>query len=260
MRPIIFNKAGKLSLTKYVEGMLEHIPKNMCVRNGVVQSIQDTSTFNTVDMPDGNSDWPMGVYDTGVSSQILVTMSSYVAELHAYLLGVSVEDLQSTNMRINDEEILVPDVSPYSVKLKHAPNDNMTPILVNEDGSPFVKVSSSPEMGQFAVSTNVALFNISNAGENVYVTYDWTSDMAKSFGLPKTANRPTMYAVVSGEAMSEDESSLYDTNTIIDKCKATGDISPPQKGREPQPWSFTLRVLKPRGNNKAVDFKYARAT
>ena len=38
---------------------------------------------------------------------------------------------------------------------------------------------------------------------------------------------------------------VYDANIIIDKCKAIGDINQPTQQRRPQPWSFTLRVLKP---------------
>ncbi len=258
MKSVIFNKAGKIALTKYVNGLLNHIPENMCIRNGTVQSIQESPTINTQDMTDGNSDWPMGVYDTGIAGQITVTLSSYQPELYAFLLGTTIEKLSNKNMRQNDEEILIPSASPFTATLKHTPNSNITPIVLGEDSSPFVKVSASPAVGQFSISADVITFNSVDAGKNVFVTYDWTATAAEAVGLPKVVNRPTLYVVISGEATSEDESDIYDTNIVIDRCKAVGDINPPQKGREAQPWSFNLRVLKPRGNNKAIDTVFVK--
>ena len=258
MRPVVFKNAGKIALTVYVNGMLHHIPANMSVRNGTVQSIQDTTTYNSTELPDGNSDWPMGDYDTSVSGQVQVTLSSYSSRLHSFIIGTTLEELNSESMRVNDYEMLIPSESEYNVELRHEPNNNIVPILVNEEGSPFIKVTESPSASEFAISLNVVMFNSADAGTNVYLTYEWTAIKAESVGLPKTANRPTLHAVISGEAVSEDESTLYDTNIIIDRCKATGDINPPQKSREPQPWSFTLKVLKPRGKNNAVDCKYVK--
>jgi hypothetical protein len=257
MKAIIFNKAGKIALTKYVDGALSHVPANMCIRNGTVESIQENTSYNTTELPDGNSDWPMGEYDIGVTGNITVNLSSYQAELHAFLLGVSVEDLTDANMRVNDAEYVVPDSSPYEVELDHEPNDNMDVIVMDDDSTAFTEVESDPSSEEFSITEDTITFNSADAGKNVFVTYDWTATTAVGVGLPKTSNRPALYAVISGEAASEDESTLYDTNVIIDKCKATGDINVPQKGREPQGWSFTLKVLKPRGSNDAVDTRYS---
>ena len=81
---------------------------------------------------------------------------------------------------------------------------------------------------------------------------------AKNFGLPKTGTRPAMELIISGEATGEDESTIYDSNIIVDRCKPTGNINPPEMGKEPKNVSITFKVLKPRGNNKAVDFVYAQ--
>lgn len=259
MRAIVFNKAGKIALTKYVNGALTHDAANMSIRNGTVQSIQDTASYNTTDLADGNSDWPMGSYDTGISGQVVVTMASYHAKLHAFLLGVDIANLTNQAMRENDEELLIPSASPFTATLEHAPAALMVPVLVNEEASPFVKVSATPAVGQFSVSASTVTFNSADAGKNVFITYDWTATTAESVGLPKIATRPTLYAVISGSAVSEDESTEYDANIIIDKCKVVGDINPPEKGREPKAWSFTLKVLKPRGSNKAVDTIYAQS-
>jgi hypothetical protein len=257
MKSVIFNKSGKIAMTKYVSGALSHVKDNMCLRNGTVERIRSNVTLNTKDMPDGNSDWPMGVYDVGKDGRIEVTMSSYNPGVHAFLLGVTISSIASRNMRENDEELLIPSAAPYTEELEHTPNDNITPILVDESDTEFTNVESSPATGEFLISSNEITFSSADAGKNVFLTYDWTAATADELGLPKSGNRPTLYAAISGEALSEDESTTYDTNVIVDRCKAIGDINIPEQAREPQPWTFTIRVLRPRGNNKAVDYLYA---
>jgi len=258
MRALIFNKAGKIALTKYSAGQLSYTPGNMVTRNGTVQSIQASVSYNTATLPDGNSDWPMGEYDVGADGKITVNLSSYQPEVLAFLLGTTVNDVANMGMMAIDEEQTVPAVSPFTATSKHTPNAEMTPVVVDDTASPFVKVSANPAVGQFSVSANVFSFSSADAGKNVYFTYDYSvSSGGKEFGIPKVVSRPAIQCIVAGEAVSEDESEVYDANIIVDRCKAVGDITPPEATREPKGWSFTLKVLKPRGQNKAVDYKLA---
>lgn len=257
MQPIYFQKAGKLMLTKYVNGVPVRSAENSYFRNGAVQSIVPSITVNTTELPDGNSDWPAADVDTGKSGTITVNLSYMPIELYAFLMGTTVEDLTSTPMPVIDQELTIPSVSPFEVNLGHAPDTTRPIILVGQDASAWTKVASSPAQGQYAISASTAIFNSVDAGKPVFITYDYTALTAKSFGLPKSGSRFAMECVISGEATGEDESTLYDAAIIIDKCKATGNINPPELGREPKPQSITLKVLKPRGNNKAVDFRFA---
>lgn len=258
MRSIIFNKAGKIALTRYVNGTLTYTPANMSVRNGTVASIQSAVSYNTTTLPDGNSDWPAGEYDIGADGRITVNFSSYQPEILAFLLGTTVTEIANMDMFSVDEEQTVPSVSPYTVQLRHIPNANMVPILTDDTASPFVKVASAPASGQFSVSGDIVTLNSADAGKNVFSTYIWGAASGKEFGLPKLVSRPALQCIVSGEATSEDESEIFDANIIVDRCKAVGDINPPEASREPKGWSVTLKVLKPRGQNKAVDYKLAQ--
>ena len=246
--------------TKYVDGIPTRSAANSYFRNGAVQSIVPSINIKTTELPDGNSDWPAAEVDTGKEGTVTINLSFMPVELYAFLLGTTVDDLVNTPMPVVDHEITVPDVSPYEVTLPHSPDTNRSVILVDQDASAWAKtvsISAVPTQGQYTISAAAAVFNSADAGKSVFITYDYTALAAKSFGLPKSGSRTAMECVISGEATGEDESTIYDTAIIVDKCKATGNINPPELGREPKPQSITLKVLKPRGTNKAVDFKFA---
>jgi hypothetical protein len=214
-------------------------------------------------LPDGNSDWDAAELDTGKEGTLTINLSFMPIELYAWLMGTAVEDLVNTPMPVIDEETTIPESAPYVVELEHVPDTSRPIFLVGQDASAWAKtanVSAVPTQRQYTISAAAATFNSADAGKPVFITYDFTALAAKSFGLPKSGSRPAMECVISGEAVGEDESSFYDTAIIVDKCKTTGNINPPELSKEPKPQSITLKVLKPRGNNKAVDFKFAPKT
>lgn len=260
MQPIFFSKAGKMMLTKYINGGLNRSSSNSVFRCGAVQSIAPSVNIKSTAIADGNSDFDAAEPDTGKEGSVVVNLGFMSPELYAFLMGTTVSDLTNRQMWANDEEVLIPATSPYVVTLQHAPALGTT-ILVDQDASVWAKtanVSAVPTSSQYTISAAAATFNSADAGKSVFITYDWTALTAKNFGLPKAGTRSAMELIISGEATGEDESTIYDTNIIVDKCKATGNINPPEMGKEPKNVSLTFKVLKPRGNNKAVDFVYAQ--
>jgi hypothetical protein len=258
MQPIYFSKAGKFKLTRYKDGAPSTDPKDTYFRNGAIQSIVPSVNINTTALPDGNSDWDAAEPDTGKEGNVVVNLSFMPIELYAFLMGTTVDDLENTPMPVIDHEITIPEVSPFEVKLPHTPDTNRAIILVDANASAWAKVSATPTKGQYSISTDVTTFSSADAGKPVFITYDYTALTAKSFGLPKSGSRQALQFIASDEAVSEDESTFYDAALIIDRCKSTGAINPHEWSREPKPSSFTLKVLKPRGSNKAVDFKFAK--
>jgi len=257
MQPIYFSKAGKLMLTKYVDGVPTRSAENSFFRNGSVQSIVPNINITTTSLPDGNSDWDAAEPDTAKDASVTINLSFMPLELYAFLMGTTVDNLENTPMPVVDQEITIPEVSPYEVDLGHEPDTARPIMLVDMDASAWAKTSATPSQGQYSISASIAVFNSADAGKSVFITYDYTAATVKSFGLPKAGSRPAMECVISGEATGEDESTFYDAAIIIDRCKATGNINPPEMSREPKPQSITLKVLKPRGNKKAVDFRFA---
>jgi hypothetical protein len=254
MQPIFFQKAGKIRLNKYVDGKPVTSPETTFTRAGVVQSIQPNITINGTPIPDGNSLWNAINPDTSIEGDVVVTLGTMPPDLYAFIMGDKVTELTNVSFPINDEEILIPDTSPYTVTLENTPDTDKPIILVGADASAWAKVSATPAKGQYSVSASAVEFSSADKGKTVFATYNYTADKGKSFGLPKNPRRTSMELIISGEATGDDESTMYNVATIVDRCKVQGTISPPQQGREPQPVSITFNVQKPRGNKRAVDF------
>ncbi len=255
MQSIIYPSAGRIVFRKYAAtGVLSN---NFITNNGTVESIATNVNIATTQLADGNSDFPMGVYDTGKSGQIVVTMSSFQPELYAALMGSQLETIVEDDLWAADQEISVPESSPYIVTLPHTLKTDGIVIVVDKSGSPFVSVATSPAQGEYLASGSTVEFNSVDAGRVLFITYEWTGNNVNKFGLPAVGIRPVMQAIISTVATDEDQVNEYDANIIVDKCKATGDINQPTQQREPQNWSFTLQVLKPRPGYNPVYWKYA---
>lgn len=261
MQPIYFSKAGKFKLTRFTSsGALSTDPADTYFRNGAIQSIQPTINVTTATLPDGNSDWSAAEPDTGKEGSFVANLSFMPIDLYAFVLGTTVEELTNASMPAIDEEISIPEASPYAVTLLHTPDTARPVILVGQDASVWAKtasISAIPEQGQYTISAAAATFSSADAGKSVFITYDWTALAAKSFGLPKSGSRTALHFEASDEATGEDESTIYDMALIIDRCKTTGNINPPEMGRNPQPQGITFKVLKPRGK-RAVEYKFAQ--
>lgn len=254
MQPIYFKDAGKIRLNKYVNGVPVMSPETTFTRAGIVQSIQANVTINGTPIQDGNSLWNAANPDTSIEGNIVVTLGTMPPDLYAFIMGDAVTNVSGVPFPVNDEELLIPSTSPYTVTLKHAPDTTRPIILADKDASAWTSVASDPAQGQYSVSASTVTFNSVDAGKSVFITYDYTATSGKSFGLPKNPKRDPFQLIVSGEATGDDESTMYEVAVTVDKCKVQGTISPPQQGREPQSTSITFNVLKPRGNNRAVDY------
>lgn len=252
MQPIYFSKAGKFMLNKYVDGRPVRSALTSYFRNGVVQSITPNITINGTPIGDGNSLWNAAQPDTSIEGTVAIQLGFMPPELYAYFMGDKIEELETAPFPIIDEEILVPDEAPYEVTLANTPITDSI-ILVDIHGKPYTVGETTPATGEYIVSANKLTFDEADAGKSLFVTYDFQATDITKFGLPKTPKRESYQVIISGEATGEDES-LYNTALILDKAKVMGSINPPAQGGEPQPITITFTILKPRGNNRAVDY------
>jgi hypothetical protein len=251
-------KAGKIILFKFnADGTLTKTAANASLNNGTVASIGRGRTFNTKELPDGNSQYPMGVYDIGVNDTIVVNMSSFQPAIYAMLTGEEVKENPSDTMTMVEKEITIPDEAPFTVELDPAYNGTGTILAVGTDSTPYTKTDSAPATGEFSVSGDTLTFNSADAGKGLLITYDYDASTV-STGLPETVKRPILHAIISTDYQDKDQLNTYRANIIIDRCKSEGELKPPDQKSDPDGWSFTLRVLKPRGGKRPVDTKYEK--
>ncbi len=253
MQPIIFNKAGKFMLTKYVGGKPVRSALNSLFRNGVVQSVTPNITINGSPISDGNSLWNAANPDTSIEGTIAIQLGYMPPDLYAFIMGDTTEELETDAFPVIDEEIIVPDDAPYEVTLNNIPIVDSL-IVVDIDGKPLTVSAEVVATGEYSLAEGKLTFAEADAGKALFVTYDYLASKVTRFGLPKTPVRSAFHLTISGEATGEDER-LYDTALIVDKCKVMGSINPASQGGTPNPVTITVTVLKPRGNLRAVDYK-----
>lgn len=258
MKPIVFPKSGRIMLVEYgTDGSLAFTQDKMTTAAGTVNSIQPSVTANTTDLPDGNSDFPMGTFETGKNGTLVVNMSSFQPALYARLIGSTVQTLAGADLDVYaiEEPLTIPSASPFTTTLAHSYKAEATFVCVTKDNSPFTKVVSGPASGQFSATGTTVTLNSADAGKEILATYVWTAASGTGIGLPESGSAKTLHAIISGDATTDDQVTTHYTNVIVDRCRATGDVAPPTMQREPQGWNFTLKVLKPRGGKKALDIK-----
>ncbi len=256
MRPVIFKEAGNIGMWQYAaDGTVDPTSASTFFgANGTVESIKPVVEFKTQEVPDGNSLFPMGEYDVGIAGSVEVKFNSFQKKLFAALIGGSMTAESSQAMWDVEVDKTVPAASPYTVTLPHSVLVGGTIIVVDNAGSPLVSTGGALSAGNFSVSGATLTFNSTEAGAQVFTTYQHTVTDAEKVDVDDVVRRP-FYAVIDGDVLSEDETATKHTNIIIDKCKAVGSITPPSQQRNKEGWTVNLKVIKPRSGNKAVTFR-----
>ena len=246
MPELVYKRAGHLELFRYRDG-------RRFLFNGVVQSLVPSITKNTTELEDGNSDWPH-VFSTGMAGSLVVNLNSFQPRLYAALVTAEYEEKEDLNIR-KIEDIGVPAASPYTVSLARSPATD-TLVIVNENDSPFVKVSSDPDAGEYAVTEQVVEFSSADKETHLVAAYDVQTTKAQQLQLPEQTNDDVFRVTIAGNAVMKDNEAIEKIDELtFDRMRAEGEIAMPTRQREPQGWNFTMRVLKPRAGFKVVDYK-----
>ncbi len=244
---LVYKRAGHLELFRYRDS-------KRFLYNGIVQSIAASITNNTVDLEDGNSDFPY-TFSTGkTGSSVTFNLNSFNPMLYAALSASEyVEENDLAIRRI--EEISVPSESPYTVTLKKTP-EAATLVVVNEDNSPFVENPTDPGLGEYSLVSSTLTFNEGDAGTKLVVAYDYTASEARKMEMAEQTNDDIFRVTVAGEATRKDNEGIVIPDALtFDRMRVTGDLAWPTRQREPQTWSFTMTIQKPRPGYKAVDYR-----
>lgn len=243
---LIYKKAGHLELFRYRDS-------KTFLFNGIVQSLTPSITSNVTELENGNSDWPI-VLSSGKAGSVAVNLNSFNPRLYAALVTADYTDETDLNIR-RIEEITVPAGSPYTVKLgKKLEDSNL--VIVNEDDSPYAKVSDTPNKGEYSYSSGTLTFCSDDAETVLVVAGDYKAANAHHLQLPEKVNDDVFRVTVAGEAVKRENESISRVDALtFDRMRAEGEIAMPPRQKEPTGWSFTMRLLDPRPGYKVVDYK-----
>lgn len=243
---INYKKAGNLELIR------ERDNKHF-LAIGKVNSIGGLSiTQNSATLPDGNSDFDLE-YSTGKEGQIVINLSSFVPSIYAALTGADYAT-ESTGTIRKIEEVTVPDDGV--VTLKGTPSGDLT--VMDGDNVDFTMADVSPTAtGEYSITADTVTFATADAGKLVYIAYDVATTKAQKMSLEASTNADVFRVIVTGEAiLAENEGVVVQDQLTLDRVKVTGEVKMPDRSKEPQGWSFTMKLQAPRPGYKAVDYKF----
>jgi len=251
--PILPLRAGNVAVFRFnANGTLSKTADKAVTNPGTVSSIERTHSVETKELPDGNSQYPMTIRDTKTNDRIRVNFSSFQPQLYALVAGENIEDKQNVTMSIVEEKKTIDDTN-YTIKLDPTYDGKGMLLVTGIDSTQFAKAESTPTAGEFSVSADTLTFSSADAGKEVFLTYDYTATEATVSSATTTPKRPAIHLIVGTDVSSQPgDANAYRNNIVVDKCKAVGDLKPPDQKTDTDGWSVEFQVLEPRGGQPPI--------
>ncbi len=255
IQPIIFDRAGSVMLTKYDAcGRIGTDADDKYYRHGDLFSVQPTSSDTTHTVESGNSLYPVMEKVTAKNDTLALVFNTEDPEMEAFIFGQSITKNQSMTMTEINQQAVIPETSPYTVKLEHSVATPSETLVVDVANNGYTFTSGVATAKQFSVSADTLTFASGEAGKSVYITYDWTAEGFMQ-DVEANENSAVMQLEHTTDAVTEFNGQLYRVNMVYDKVKVT-EYGKPLIGKTPGTRQMTARILAPRGGKPAVRRKY----
>lgn len=256
---VIKINAGKVKMTKYdpITGGLSTNPKDIRVCTETVQEIQKRKAVNTYELPDGNSDYPMGIYENGVTYDVSFIFSDMSNETLAFLHNVDVDIAEGSMKDIMVTS--VPLTAPYEIPLLGVLADDCVPVVVDVNNEKWEKESTVGDKA-FKIEEGTEgkpdklVFDEENAGTSLHIEYDYVADSIESYAEKSVALLPAVLIEIVHDTLSSDKTRKYRNNTVLKKMQYTGSFDETFK-REHSPETLPFTAVRPDGEDVAVNKK-----
>jgi len=248
MEGLVYLKAGDLKLVR-------HSDSATFLQPGVIESIQEKNSLQTVTLKDGNSSYDYELV-TGKDGGIDVKFNSFQPKIYAALIGATYKSGQTLGLqRILSKA--VPAKTPFTIDVSDEGtlSADFVPVIHDVADSPYVKVSADPAAGQFSASGSV--FTFSSADAEAALKMNIEVDVAlDQMEVQDENNMPVFEMTVTGEAANIDDQGVIKRDaTIFDAVKLSGEASKPPRSKDPAGWSISMKMAKPRPGKKPVDYR-----
>lgn len=142
--------AGRVIFTKYdpLTGALSTDPKDRRICTETIDGITRSKAITKYDIPDGNSNYPAGSYETGVTYNVGINFTTLNTETLAFLQNSVITKGEGQIREVT--QITVPAESPYEVDALGVIVG--TPTILDNENNAFAKATGVPGVGQFKVT------------------------------------------------------------------------------------------------------------
>ena len=236
------------------DGTLSKTVDKAVTNPGTVASIERTHSVETKELPDGNSQYPMTIRDIKTNDRVKINFSSFQPQIYAMFAGETIEEQQDVTMSIIEEKRTI-DGDDFTIKLEPSYDDTGMLLVTGIDSTvfEFEKETNPPAAGQFSISADALIFNSADAGKEVFLSYDYTAPNAVVSSASTKPKRPAVHMIIGTEVASQPgDVNIYRSNIVVDKCRAVGDLKPPDQKTDADGWSLEVQVLEPRGGQSPI--------
>jgi len=146
--------AGRVVFTKFDPdtGALSIMPEDKRICTEACDGITRSKTLNTYEIADGNSNYPAGIYDTGMTYAVGINFTTLNTATLAFLQGTAVTKGSGNIKEV--ASLVIPTESPYEVELLGNTIGDL--VVLDTESNLFALEVSAPSAKQFSVASGVA--------------------------------------------------------------------------------------------------------
>lgn len=253
MKDYLAINAGRVIFTKVdpMTGALSIDPKDKRICTETCDGITRSKSVQTYDIPDGNSNYPAGTYETGVTYTIGINFTTLNSETLAFLQNAAI-----TKAAGNMKEVvsaMIPSEAPYEISaLGKIVGD---PTVLDSESVLFTKATTpaTPTTNQFGVVAGVdpikdkIVFNEADAGKAITIEYVFEAELVEAYDIEENAIHPIVQVEIIHETLSVDKTKKYKNNSTISRMSLTGNIDE-NLAKQHAPTTLAFNAVKPAGS------------
>ena len=243
--------AGRVIFTKYdpLTGALSTDPKDRRICTETIDGITRSKSIQTYDIPDGNSNYPAGTYETGVTYNVGINFTSLNTETLAFLQNAIITKKEGTIKAVI--QTVIPFEAPYEIAaLGTIVGD---PVILDSESVPFTKATepATPTTNQFGVvvgtesAPDKIVFSADDAGKPITMEYVYGAEV-EGYDIEENAIHPAVQIEIIHETLSVDKTKKYLNNSIVNKATLTGNVDE-NLARQHAPTTLNFNATKPNG-------------
>lgn len=251
--------SGRVILTKVdpLTGALSTKPEDKRICTETCDGITRQKTLNTYEIPDGNSNYPAGVYETGVVYNIGINFTTLNSATLAFLQNTELKTGAGKMKEL--VETMIPMEAPFEiVALGKIDGD---PTILDSESKPFTKADADPPTtNQFKVVPGVEpekdkiTFAEADAGKVIFIEYVFEADEIESYDIDENHINPTVQIEIIHETLSKDKTKKYKNNSTISRAQLTGNIDE-NLAKQHAPSTLNFQAIKPAGSKVVMNKK-----
>jgi hypothetical protein len=254
--------SGRVIFTKIdpLTGALSTKSEDKRICTETCDGITRSKALNTYEIPDGNSNYPAGIYETGVTYNVGINFTTHNTATLAFLQNSKITNAPGTIKEL--VETMIPMEAPYEIEALGKIVG--TPTVLDSESEPFTKAVApdAPAEGEYDIEVGIEpakdkfIFAADDAGKTVFIEYVFEAAEVEAYDVEENHINPTVQIEIIHETLSKDKTKRYKNNSTISRAQLSGNLDE-NLNKQHAPSTLNFTAIKPAGtkvvNNKKTE-------